>query len=209
MNGTIPATSGAINSAIEPLTTLCSTNPDATTRNTAFILLSQFINTLPSSARLAVFTELLSPETDPFPQMRVAAVGLVKDSVLAALATLESGKGDDPLASGQLLTQLGRYILRSEPPDLLSRPRETFDVDAFFESSEPVRLTGCLGLYYALLMGDRMNKVCSGVCANTKRRLTSWFVDRDTGPRYCARNRKMFTLTTRGRVGYAGMPGRR
>ena len=99
--------------------------------------------------------------------MRVAAMGLVKESVLTALEGARPSTAEEPdytetnvdvFASPQLLTQIGRYILRSEPPDLLSQKPETFDVAAFLESSEPVRLTECLGLYYALLARDVSNK---------------------------------------------------
>lgn len=155
-------TTASLDSIIQPLVTLCSTCPDPEKRNTIWVTFSELFKTLSSAARLALLTELLSPETDPFPQMRVAAVGLVKDSVsdsLSAVASLppaERKQSVDILVS-RLLAQLGRYLLRPEPPELLSHPLEQFDTDAFLESSEPTRLHQCLSLYYMLLVKDVSN----------------------------------------------------
>lgn len=161
-NGTTAAV--PIDTVIQPLIELCSISPDSTQRNTAFVTLSLLLRTLPPPARMAALAELLSPETDPFPQMRVAAVGLVKESVLEALSSTSAKGGGQSVgqvnafASPQLLTQLGRYLLRTEPPDLFPHRVDTFDVNDFLDSSEPVRLAECLGLYYALLIRDVSNK---------------------------------------------------
>jgi Uncharacterised protein family, YAP/Alf4/glomulin len=186
-----------LDNIIQPLIELCSTSPDPTQRNTMFVTLSQLLKSLPSRARLAIFTELLSPDTDPFPQMRVAAVGLVKESVLTALGGFSSSTAREPgqrdvFASPQLLTKIGQYILRSEPPDLLSQKQGTFDVAAFLESSEPVRLIECLGLYYTLLARDVSNKVSDSECPFLGLSiLINCFIPRlgyGTGPRYVKQN---------------------
>jgi hypothetical protein len=123
--------------------------------------------------------------------MRVAAVGLVKESVLTALEGVRpSTAGDaghseikvDVFTSPQLLTQIGRYILRSEPPDLLSQKQEMFDVAEFLESSEPVRLTECLGLYYALLARDISNNASDSQRPLLARLTSCSFLDWDPGP---------------------------
>ena len=164
-----PTRSTPIDSLIQPLITLCSTSPDPIQRNTAFVALSQLSKPLHPAQQITLFIELLSPETDPFPQMRVAAVGMVKEAVseaLSAAALLPPDKQRHHaglLASPQLFAHLGQYFLRSEPPELLSGPLDGFDVDAFLESSEPTRLHLCLSLYYMLLVQDVSNLV-SGVC---------------------------------------------
>jgi hypothetical protein len=133
------------------LVSLSSSSPDERQRNTAFVTLSVLLQKLPSPARLARFVELLSPE-NPLPQMRVAAVGLVKDSILEAL----SSQQPNLFASKELFAQLGRFLLRPDPIDLF---QNNFDGDEFLSTAEPARLIECLGLYYTLLRRDTVNKV--------------------------------------------------
>ncbi|KAG9024748.1 hypothetical protein FS842_005409 [Serendipita sp. 407] len=129
---------------------LASSSPNPVQRNTAFVTLSLLVKKIPPPARLAFFSELLSNE-NPFPQMRVAAVGLVKESVLEALASPEK----NILASNALFGQLGRFLLRPDPLDLFGG---RFDPKEFLTSSEPPRLIECLGFYYTLLQRDTSNK---------------------------------------------------
>ena len=99
--------------------------------------------------------------------MRAAAVGLVKESVLAALgapAATEPGApagsadvGVDVFASPVLLSALGAHVFRAHPPDLFVA--ESTTAGAFMRSAEPARLAECLALYYVLLRRDVQNRV--------------------------------------------------
>ena len=99
--------------------------------------------------------------------MRAAAVGLVKESVLAALgapAATEPGApagsadvGVDVFASPALLSALGAHVFRAHPPDLFVA--ESTTADAFMRSAEPARLAECFALYYVLLRRDVQNRV--------------------------------------------------
>jgi hypothetical protein len=138
-------------SLIQGMISLASSSPESNQRNSCFVALSLLLKRLPAPARLARLAELLSPG-DPFPQMRVAAVGLTKESVLQALSSDKS----DVFASKELFAACGRYMLRPDPMDLFER---TFDPKEFLEDSEAARLLECLGFYYTLLQRDTHNKV--------------------------------------------------
>lgn len=141
---------------IQCIASIAASSPDPIRRNSAFVTLSLLLKRVDPPARLVILGELLSLE-DPFPQMRVAAIGLVKESVFDGLAS----KTPDVFASPQLFTHLGRYLLRPEPIDLFDNFDNTIaiDVEEFFTSVEPARLTECLGFYYALLLRDANNQV--------------------------------------------------
>lgn len=83
--------------------------------------------------------------------MLIAAVGLVKDAVLRALASPKKSVWASPL----LLSTFGSLVFRPDPPDLL----EKVEVKAFVEGIEPRRLTECLTLYYVLIVRDTTNRV--------------------------------------------------
>lgn len=146
---------------VQYLVSLSSSTPDEKLRNTAFVTLSVILGKFPPPARLARFAELLSPD-DPLPQMRVAIIGLVKESILEAL----SSPGPSIFASKELFTQIGRYVLRPDPIDLFE---SSFDGDKFLSTAEPARLIECLGLYYTVLHRDASNKVRL-LLPNTRRR---------------------------------------
>lgn len=138
---------------IHALVPISAQHPDPPQRNLAFLTISLLLKRLPSTPRLACLSELVSPECI-FPPMRVAAIGLLKESILASLA---EPKKDDIFASPQVFTAIGRYVLRPEPPELFSsRP----SLETFLDSIEPSRLVECLGLYYTVLLIDQKNMVC-------------------------------------------------
>jgi hypothetical protein len=58
-------------------------NPDPTTRFIAFRLIASILDLSPPMLHFELLRELI--EECPFPQMKAAAVGLLKDAVLAAL----------------------------------------------------------------------------------------------------------------------------
>lgn len=164
-------------SFIQSTASLAAASPDPIRRNSAFVTLSLLLKRLDATPRLVVLAELLSPEC-PFPQMRVAAIGLVKESVFEAFDALDgkqasltneanqldtTSKTINVFLSPQLIAHLGRYLLRPEPMDLFETKSSTnaitVDVEEFFESIEPARLTECLGFYYALFQRDVDNSV--------------------------------------------------
>ncbi|KZV76706.1 hypothetical protein PENSPDRAFT_622683 [Peniophora sp. CONT] len=155
---TLPNTSIAPTpDVIIPLSTLlpalCSAHPDAPTRHLAFRLLGQVLRVSPPPLRLQVLRDLLAPSEDAFPQMRVAAIGLVKDAVIEGLES--SASATELFASPLMLATLGPFLLRPSPTDLFE---ENFSAEDFVEMDEAKRLIECLGFYYVLLMRDVDNK---------------------------------------------------
>jgi hypothetical protein len=142
---------------IIPLTTvlplICSAHPDASARHITFRILGQVLQLAPSVLRLQILCDLVSPSEASSPYMRTAAIGLVKEAVLEALS---SPKAENVFASPSLLQTIGPHVFRLEPPNLLASISE---VDALENSPEPIRLVGCLNLYYILLSRDMDNRV--------------------------------------------------
>ncbi|OCH84611.1 hypothetical protein OBBRIDRAFT_829379 [Obba rivulosa] len=130
---------------------LASAHPDPATRHHAFRLLALVLHLAPSLLRLELLHGLLTDSAAP-PQMRVAAVGLVKEAVLEALA----GSSQDVFVSPLFLGTLGPVLFRTDPPDLLSG--SGLLLEEFLESSEPLRLVESLGLFYLLLKRDVRNR---------------------------------------------------
>ncbi|KAI0042820.1 hypothetical protein FA95DRAFT_1499530, partial [Auriscalpium vulgare] len=138
---------------------LCSAHPEPATRHLTFRLFGQLLRLTPPPLRLQILADLLSPAEDAFPQMRTAAVGLVKDAVLEALAVSPDATKTSALASvfgsPLLLQSIGRFVFRSDPADLFSSQPS---MDEFQDSPEPARLAECLGFYYVLLLRDTDNR---------------------------------------------------
>ena len=132
---------------------ICSAHPDASARHITFCILGQVLQLAPSLLRLQILRDLVSPSEDASPYMRTAAIGLVKDAVLEALS---DPKAENVFASPFLLQTLGPHVFRLEPPNLLASFSE---VDALKNNPEPMRLVGCLNLYYILLSRDTDNRV--------------------------------------------------
>lgn len=146
------------------LSLLAGVHPDPSTRHHVFRLISAVLTLTPSPLRLHLLQGLLT-DSESSPQMRVAAVGLVREAVLEALATspgsAESSR--NVFASPLLLQTIGPIVLSTNPPDLLTagnlQPKD------FLGSSEPLRLVECLAFYYVLLQRDIHNRVslCSHI----------------------------------------------
>lgn len=102
----------------------------------------------------------------------MASVGLVKESVLAALSSI-GGKetGEENVFATATFTDVFIPVLftpRFPPPSSLSTLREEDEgeerdaegeLEAFLSSSEPSRLVEVLGLYYLLIRRDSENRV--------------------------------------------------
>ncbi|OBZ77602.1 hypothetical protein A0H81_02402 [Grifola frondosa] len=170
---------------------LASSHPDPSTRHQTFKLISVILALTPSPLRLRLLHDLLT-DSDLPPQMRVAAVGLVKDAVLEALVTAPGSteSNRNVFASFLFLRTLGPAILRTDPPDLLNS--SNLRVNDFLETSEPLRLVECLAFYYVLLQRDTSNRtgvrdldsimnVQETLLYPLRRRFTQWDLDTD-GP---------------------------
>ncbi|KAJ7262659.1 hypothetical protein B0H12DRAFT_1103986 [Mycena haematopus] len=132
------------------LPTLASAHPDGDVRHQTFRILSRVLSLTPAELRLQILKDLV---TDPeFPQMRVAAVGLVKEAALDAL------REDRPsvFASPLFLRAFGPVLLRPDPADLFNS--YDLSLSEVEDSMEPARLVECLSLYYILLLRDKSNR---------------------------------------------------
>ncbi|KAJ6510556.1 hypothetical protein C8R45DRAFT_964498 [Mycena sanguinolenta] len=124
------------------LPALASSHPDTDVRHQTFRILSRVLALTAPELRLQILNDLVTDTG--FPQMRVAAVGLVKEAVLEAL----SEPRPSIFASPAFLQVFGPVLLRPDDvDDLLSE-----------ESMEPSRLVECLSLYYILLLRDTSNR---------------------------------------------------
>lgn len=143
-------------SIIDPLTTtltpFSASHSDPTMRHISFRILSATLRRSPSPLRLAHLTSLLSD--CPFMQMRVAAVGLVKEAFLHASTADPSSLFNSP----SLIRAVGPILFRPEPLNVFEKP-SLKSLENFVESSESVRLTECLSFYYVWLTRDIKNLV--------------------------------------------------
>lgn len=136
---------------IHLLPPLASNHPDPDIRHYTFRVLSLVLGLSPPPVRFQLLKDLLSDEDTPS-QMRIAAVGLLKEAVLEGL----TDGAQNMFASPLLLSAFGPTVLRPDPPDIL----DTASREDFLKGSEPLRLVECLGFYYVLLQRDRNNRVC-------------------------------------------------
>lgn len=101
--------------------------------------------------------------TDPThsPQTRIAAISLVKESVLHALNGTNIlpvlSPLEDIFGTSLFLEILGPTLFRPNPSDLFDNPN--FDPQEFIYSPEPNRLIECLAFYYVLVHRDTENRV--------------------------------------------------
>ncbi|KAF7300568.1 hypothetical protein HMN09_00941700 [Mycena chlorophos] len=164
------------------LPSLASSHPDPQTRHQAFRIISRILALTPSELRIQILKDLVSDAQ--YPQMRVAAVGLTKESVLEALSREKSA---DLFASPYFLQVFGPILLRPDPPDLFDAK---LTLEEISQSSEPARLVECLSLYYILLLrdktnrtgvrdGDQIRNVERGLLAPIRAALLRWMAEAD------------------------------
>ncbi len=141
------------------LAPLSSSHPDPTTRHVAFRLLSLVLSLAPSPVRLRLLKDLLSESEGSPPQMRIAAVGLVKEAVLEALAIplASADVRSNVFTSPLFVREVGSTIFSIQPPNLLLDLKLT--LEEFLELPEPSRLVEALGLLYVLVHRDVDNRV--------------------------------------------------
>ncbi|TFK47514.1 hypothetical protein OE88DRAFT_1770662 [Heliocybe sulcata] len=137
------------------LPTLASAHPDPPTRHLVFRLLSMTLALCPSVLRLQLLEDLLTDKDATSPQMRVAAIGLVKEAVLDGLSTPPNSSNSSIFASTDVFRALGPVMLRPDPPDLLSPNLSLAD---FIDTSEPSRLSELLAFLYVVIIRDRDNR---------------------------------------------------
>jgi len=136
------------------LSSIASAHPNPATRFQTFRILSLLLASEEPGLRFQHLVELTGHSE--FPQMRVAAVGLVKEALLQGFSTT-SGKQDNIFLGPLFLRTFGPILFRPEPPDLFAG--DTLEMKKFQESSEPARLVECLSLYYVLVQRDHDNLV--------------------------------------------------
>ena len=123
---------------------------DPDIRHFTFRIISLILGLSPPPIRFRVLEELLSDDDLPA-QMRVAAIGLLKEATMEGL-----NQGDiNMFASPLLLSTFGPIVLRPHPPTGFG----SLTLGDFMESAEPLRLVECLGFYYVLLLRDTDNRV--------------------------------------------------
>lgn len=131
---------------------LASAHPDPAIRHQAFRVISLLLSSCDSQLRFQHLVELT--RDSEFPQMRVASVGLVKESLLQALSL--PSQGHNPLLSPLFLRTFGPILFRPDPPDLFASKLTLKD---FRDTHELGRLVECLSLLYVLWVRDEQNVV--------------------------------------------------
>ncbi|KAF7984425.1 hypothetical protein HWV62_14488 [Athelia sp. TMB] len=129
---------------------LASAHPDPSIRMMAFRLLAMLLARSPQPIHLEILRELTSESE--FPQMRSAAIGLVKEAVLEGLV---QPNGQNIFASPQFMTTFAPILFKQNPPDLLSLG---LSPEKFLETAEPSRISESLNLLYVLLLRDKDNR---------------------------------------------------
>lgn len=138
------------------LPALASTHLDPFIRHFSLRLLGLILARLPSMLQQQV---LISLATDTeFPQMRAAAIGLLKEFVLEALQIPAPSGEQNIFASPLLIRSFGPILFRTMPSDYLSTITAAENIE---KSLEPSRISEVLSFYYVLLQRDKDNKVRS------------------------------------------------
>lgn len=140
-----PETAIPLSTVLPPL---CSGHPDPSIRHYAFRTLSLLLQSTEPPLRMQILKDLTSDSENP--PMRTAAVGLVKENVVAALNSRK-----DIFASPLFLKTFGSLLFVLDPPELFRHDKVKLNDR---ERNELARLTECLGLYYVLIVRDRANK---------------------------------------------------
>ena len=115
-------------------------------------IISSILTLTKLDLRIQLLTNLTGDSQ--LPQMRVAAVGLVKEAIIDSLSSTEPNLFASPL----FLRVFGSILFRPSPMDLFSGSKE-LSLRTFQESSEPQRLVQCLALPCVLVKRDLRNMV--------------------------------------------------
>lgn len=139
---------------VHVLAPLANIHPDPPTRHATFRILSIILTLSPSVIRMRILKDLVTDEDESMQQMRVAAVGLVKEAVLEALSLSHTTAAPSNVFSSPVFMQEIGSILFLQHAEGIAP-----SVTEFLESAEPLRLIESMGLLYVLLVRDTGNKV--------------------------------------------------
>lgn len=134
------------------LPSLASVHPDPQTRFLTFRLLAILLTLAPSPIRFEVLRDLTSESE--FPQMRAAAIGLVKEAVLEGIRSPTTIP--NIFSSSRFMQTFCPILFRPSPPNLFSKNPT---VEGLKDSYEASRLADSLALFYVLLQRDKENRV--------------------------------------------------
>ena len=152
---------------------LAGAHPDAPLRHIIFRLLARVLALAHPTLRFRILHELLTDgdsQDDVYgtgvgevdgtsAQMRVAAVGLVREAVLDALIEVKAGKGrENVFASPKFMQTFAPVVFRPRLPEGAGVDGRRA-LEEFLASPEPLRLVEGLGLYYVVLQRDTENLV--------------------------------------------------
>ncbi len=146
------------------ISSIASTHADPMVRHQAFRVLALLLSHSSPALRMEALKELTTDQR--FPQMRTAAVGLVKEAVLEGLGSTSQ----NIFASRLFMQTFGPILYRPVSKD--------YSTQELCESYEIRRIVESLSLYYVLLQRDKMNKARR--TADTVLFLIYLFPDRDT-----------------------------
>jgi len=145
-----------INTLKPVLVVLSSVHTSPLVRNQTFRALSLLLGSSPVQLRLQLLADLLA--NCEYPQMRVAAVSLVKDAVLEALES-QSMESPNPFRTPMFMRVFGPLLFRPSPSNLFV-PDTKLDLQDFFDNPELKRIIEVLSLYYVVLKWDKANRAC-------------------------------------------------
>ena len=134
------------------LPTIASAHPDPLVRHQTFRIISSVLMLTQSDLRIQLLADLTGDSH--LPQVRVAAVGLVKEAIIESLSSTKPNLFASPL----FLRVFVPILFMPSPPDLFGGSKE-LSLSAFQESSEPQRLVECLALSRVLVQRDHRNLV--------------------------------------------------
>lgn len=135
------------------LPALASTHLDPFIRHFSLRLIALILARLPSMLQQQILMTLASDAE--LPQMRAAAIGLLKEFVLEALQVPALSGEQNVFASPLLIRSFGPILFRTMPPDYFSEVQVAGDIE---KSLEPSRIAEVLSFYYVLLQRDKDNK---------------------------------------------------
>ncbi|KAG1797705.1 uncharacterized protein HD556DRAFT_1440655 [Suillus plorans] len=135
------------------LPALASTHLDPFIRHFSLRLIALILARLPSVFQQQILITLASGVE--LPQMRAAAVGLLKEFVLDALQIPALSGEQNVFASPLLIRSFGPILFTTMPSDYLSTVQVADDIE---KSLEPSRIAEVLSFYYVLLQRDKDNK---------------------------------------------------
>ncbi|KAL4253083.1 hypothetical protein ABKN59_002237 [Abortiporus biennis] len=142
---------------VHVLAPLASSHPDPEIRHVSYRLLSTTLGLTPSHVRLRLLLDLISDSETSLPQMRIAAISLVREAVLEALSqpATSNPTNQNAFTSPLFMSELGSTIFRQYPSDLFVAE---IPAEEFLDTPEPLRLVEALTLYTILVQKDVDNR---------------------------------------------------